>query len=73
MKPTLKAPGAKRLKLKYDELLSNIALKFNLRRFTMAVHVNVVPPFRRLVSLAGAHWASAAWLPRDYPDPFGRV
>jgi hypothetical protein len=18
------------------------------------------------------HWASAAWLPRDYPDPFGR-
>ena len=29
----LKAPGAKRLKLKYDEMPSNIALRFNLRRY----------------------------------------
>ena len=28
----LKAPGTKRLKLKYDEPLSNLAFKFNLRR-----------------------------------------
>jgi len=34
IKPGLKALGDKRLKLKYDELLSNFAFKFNLRRFT---------------------------------------
>jgi hypothetical protein len=33
MKPTLKAPGAKRLKLKHDGPLSNFAFKFNLRRY----------------------------------------
>ena len=32
IKPTLKAPGTKRLKLKYDEPLSKIAFEFNLRR-----------------------------------------
>ena len=29
----LKAPGTKRLELKYDELLSSFAFKFNLRRY----------------------------------------
>ena len=33
IKPTLKAPGTKRLKLKDDELLSSFAFKFNLRRY----------------------------------------
>jgi len=33
IKPTLKAPGTKRLKPQYDELLSSFAFKFNLRRF----------------------------------------
>jgi hypothetical protein len=33
MKPTLKAQGTKRFKLKFDILLSNLALKFNLRRY----------------------------------------
>jgi hypothetical protein len=33
VKPKLKAPGTKRLKLKYDEPLSNFAFKFNLRRY----------------------------------------
>jgi hypothetical protein len=37
MNPTLKAPGTKRLKLKYDELVSNFAFKFNLRRYTMGL------------------------------------
>ena len=32
-KPVLKAPGTKRLKLTCDELLSNYAFKFNLRRY----------------------------------------
>ena len=35
IKPTLKAPGTKRLKLKYDELLSNVAVKFDLRCYTV--------------------------------------
>jgi hypothetical protein len=32
IKPKLKAPGTKRLKLTFDKLLSNFAFKFNLRR-----------------------------------------
>ena len=36
MNPTLKAHGTKRLKLKYDVLLSNFASKFNLRRYIWA-------------------------------------
>jgi hypothetical protein len=31
--PTLKAPATKRLKLRYDGLLSNFAFNFNLRRY----------------------------------------
>jgi hypothetical protein len=34
--PSLKPPETKRLKLYYDELLSNFASKFNLRRYTWA-------------------------------------
>jgi len=34
IKPTLKAPGIERLKLKHEELLSNFGFKFNLRRYT---------------------------------------
>ena len=34
MRPILKAPGTKLLKRKCDELLSNLASKFNLRRST---------------------------------------
>ena len=35
IKPTLKAPGTKRLKLKCDRLLSTLAFKFNLRRYNV--------------------------------------
>jgi len=35
MKPKLKAPGTKRLKLDYDAPLSSFAFNFNLRRYTM--------------------------------------
>jgi hypothetical protein len=35
MKPVLKLPGTKVVKLKYDELPSNVAFKFNLRRYTV--------------------------------------
>ena len=34
IKPTLKAPGTKRLRLKCDKLLSHFAFNFNLRRYT---------------------------------------
>jgi hypothetical protein len=34
IKPTLKPPGTKRLKLEFDVLLSNFAFKLNLRRYT---------------------------------------
>jgi hypothetical protein len=33
MKPMLKAPESKLLKLKYDKLLSSFAFKFKLRRY----------------------------------------
>jgi hypothetical protein len=36
IKPMLKAPETKRLKLKSDELLSNFAFKFNMRRSSKA-------------------------------------
>ena len=36
IKPMLKAPGTKRLKLKYDEPLSNAAFNVNLRRYIEA-------------------------------------
>jgi len=33
IKPKLKPPRTKRLRLKYDEVPSNFAFKFNLRRY----------------------------------------
>jgi hypothetical protein len=39
MKPALKAPGTKPLKLKYDELLSSFAFNFNLRRYIKATEL----------------------------------
>jgi hypothetical protein len=44
IKPTLKAPGTTRLKVKYDERLSNFAFKFNLRRYNEAVLVPAACP-----------------------------
>jgi len=35
IKPTLKPPGSKRLKLEDEKALSNFAFKFNLRRYTV--------------------------------------
>ena len=39
---------------------------------TSAAHYYVVPPFSDHVEKLGHHMAHVAWLPRDYPDPFGR-
>ena len=35
MKPKLRPPKSKRLKLEYDGLLSNFTIKFSLRRFSV--------------------------------------
>jgi hypothetical protein len=43
MKPKLKPPGTKRLKLTSDTLLSNSAFKFNWRRYTPVLQVAPVP------------------------------
>jgi len=40
IKPRLKAPGYGRLKLKYDNLLSSFAFKFNLRRYNVEMCVD---------------------------------
>jgi hypothetical protein len=37
-----------------------------------AVHYYVLPSFSTQVSRLGHHLAETAWLPRDFPDPFGR-
>jgi hypothetical protein len=37
-KPVLKAPGTKRLKPKCDKLVSNVAFKFDLRRYTVDIY-----------------------------------
>ena len=42
IEPKLKAPGAKRLKLKCDRLLSTCAFKFNLRRYIAAMYPNII-------------------------------
>jgi hypothetical protein len=62
VKPKLKLPGTKRLKLKCNILLSTSALKFNLRRYTVDL---LDFPLQRLAwwrvhikLLAGAHTRS---------------
>ena len=35
-------------------------------------HYFVLPPFAKQVAALGSHLADVAWLPREYPDPFGR-
>ena len=42
IKPTLKAPGSERLKLKCDEVLSSVAFNFSLRRYSKATKVGGV-------------------------------
>ena len=42
IKPTLKPPGTKHLELKYDKPLSNLAFKFNSRRYTKGGHLELL-------------------------------
>jgi hypothetical protein len=50
LKPELKPPGTKRLKLKYDVRLSKSAFKFNMRRYTPATRPPRSPCWTRRVS-----------------------
>jgi hypothetical protein len=62
IKPTLKAPGIQPLKLKYVKLLSNVAFKFNLRRFIMAdAQGREVRRLQSSTALAAARWQVNAW------------
>ena len=55
IKPTLKAPGTKRLKLQYDEPLSSFAFKFNLRRYNQGFQ-DVLRILRGPQCLGRLHW-----------------
>jgi hypothetical protein len=44
IKPTLKAPGTKRLKLICHDSLSNFGFKFNLRRFDEGADYDALGP-----------------------------
>ena len=58
IKPKLKPPGTKRLKLGYEELISNFAFKFNLRHYTMGfnrVHIT------QQVESSVARWKQARY------------
>ena len=57
---TAVAPGRCRISVGFDD------------GTTSQVHYMVVPSFADQVSRLGHHWATVSWLPRDYPDPFGR-
>jgi len=61
VKPTLKAPGTKRLKPKYDEPLSKFAFKFNLRRYNEVHNVTIHTTrsaVRCIDKTAGHSWSS---------------
>ena len=59
IKPTLKAPGTKRLKLEFDELLSNFAFNFNTRRCRLGAAAAAAPlgggGVDQVLLLAGAY------------------
>jgi len=55
MKPTLKAPGMRRLKPKYEKLLSSFAFNVNLRRYTEVVVAFARQPRRCLLVGGGLH------------------
>ena len=46
----MKAPGTKRLNLKYDELLSSFTFKFNLRRYNPVANLRSLETLLSLVT-----------------------
>ena len=58
IKPKLKLPGTKRLKLKCDTPLSDFAFRFQLRRYTLAGLADPKKEEARLGKQAGAYTGS---------------
>ena len=65
IKLTFKAPGSKRLKLKFDKLLSNAAFKINLRRYTLEEIGLLVEARRGLEAGPGKYWSPRHEMPFD--------
>jgi len=65
IKPKLKGPGTKRLKLTCDEPLSNVAFKLNLRHYvTVGANLTGIAPAHfggggSLITLTGVGFAAA--------------
>jgi hypothetical protein len=59
-KPTLKAPGTKRLTLKSDELLSNFAFKFSFRRYTQVFWLMMATSLSWSIWMPTFFWVSVA-------------
>ena len=59
IKPTMKAPGIKLLKLKYDKPLSNFAFKFNLRHYNSEHNIHKQRQLRELAEINGTIKAGA--------------
>ena len=57
---TASGRGRARVTVSFDDGTSTIA------------HYYALPSFSTQVGNVGQHFAHVAWLPRDYPDPFGR-
>jgi hypothetical protein len=73
IKPTLKAPGTGRLKLKYAELLSSSAFNIHLRRYSSEASLRSAPSWGstpRWPSAAGAYTRSHFRLTSAYFAPF---
>jgi hypothetical protein len=64
MKPTMKAPGSKRLNLEHDKLVSNFAFKFNLRRYSEGLYEGILQE----VQLAPFFSAALLGVPRTLDD-----
>ena len=62
IKPTLEAPGIKRLKLEHDELLSSFAFNFNFRLFPVLAGSDLPPCFRWCVEVVTDNAIDAARL-----------
>jgi len=67
IKPMLKAPGTKRLQLKYDVPLSNFAFKSNLRRYNLCASASAEEGAAKALQVAAAVVAAAA-APADGSD-----
>ena len=73
IKPALKVPGTKRLKLIYDRPLSNFAFEFNLRRYDVDGGVSsgaLLGEYANLKARSKSHQRRAQGLPLTVEEKF---